>query len=210
MFREIRLGNENSDLLIIQASEEREEEMLKEEVRILQENGRDVFLIGVYVEEWNRDLSPWKMKAVFGKDDFGGEAEKTLAYIEENIVKKYPQKKIILGGYSLAGLFALWAGYRSSSFQGIAGVSPSVWFEGWDSFIRENEMQADHIYLSLGDREAKTRNPVMSRAQERIEMQYESLKEKKDCILQYNPGNHFVDGEKRCARGYLWLSENLK
>ena len=42
--------------------------------------------------------------------------------------------KIILGGYSLAGLFALWASTQMGLFYGIAATSPSVWFPGWMEF----------------------------------------------------------------------------
>ena len=47
--------------------------------------------------------------------------------LEENI-KDIP---VILGGYSLAGLFALWSAYQEScavKFAAAAGMSPSVWF----------------------------------------------------------------------------------
>ena len=61
--------------------------------------------------------------------------------------------KIILGGYSLAGLFALWASTQTNLFYGIAAASPSVWFPGWMEFEQQHPVQAQHIYLSLGDRE---------------------------------------------------------
>ena len=28
-------------------------------------------------------------------------------------------------------------------------------------------------------------------------------------ILEWNPGNHFVDSEKRMAKGFAWLMNNM-
>ena len=65
-------------------------------------------------------------------------------------------KKYYLGGYSLAGLFSLWACCQSGKFAGIAAASPSVWFPGFLTYLEENEVKSPCIYLSLGDKEEKT------------------------------------------------------
>ena len=117
-------------------------------------------------------------------------------------------KRLYLGGYSLAGLFSLWAAYQTDIFQGIAGVSPSVWFPGWDQYIREHEIHVERVYLSLGDKEAKARNQVMARVGEAIRLQQELLENSavcRECIMEWNPGNHFVDSGKRTAKGFAWL-----
>jgi hypothetical protein len=62
------------------------------------------------------------------------------------------------------------------------------------------------VYLSLGDKEEKTRNPVMARVGTAIREAEEILKEAGvDCILEWNPGNHFKDAEKRTAKGFEWV-----
>ena len=112
------------------------------------------------------------------------------------------QAFIGLGGYSLAGLFALWAAYQTDLFQGIAAVSPSVWFPEWEQYIRAHEIRAEYIYLSLGEKETKTRNQVMAKVGEMIELQHERLLESavcRECVMEWNPGNHFVDSDKRTA-----------
>ena len=100
-------------------------------------------------------------------------------------------------------MFSLWAGYQASAFNGVAGVSPSVWFPGWDDFIKSNKMKASGTYLSLGDKEEKTRSQVMATVGYRIKMQYDDLDN--DCVLEWNSGNHFADPDKRTARGFAWL-----
>ena len=61
----------------------------------------------------------------------------TLRFLTEQVIptleQQYPlpeNVKIILGGYSLAGLFALWASTQTDLFYGVAAASPSVWFPG--------------------------------------------------------------------------------
>lgn len=131
-------GNPDSGLLVIQAMDARQLERLEDEVRALQDMGGALPLWAAFaVEDWNDALSPWPAPPVFGGHGFGGHAEETLAYIQNTLIPECftahhlaEQTKIMLCGYSLAGLFALWAGSQSERFSAVAGVSPSVWFPG--------------------------------------------------------------------------------
>ena len=115
-------------------------------------------------------------------------------------------KTYIIGGYSLAGLFALWAAYQTDAFKGVAAASPSVWFPGFVEYMKENSIRADSVYLSLGDKEEKTRNPVMSTVGDRIRETYGLLKECGiNTILEWNQGNHFKDADIRTARAFAWV-----
>ena len=153
---------------------------------------QDFHWIGFQVEDWNKDLSPWRSPAVFGNDDFGDGAQDTL-----NKILKYcndPDKTYYLGGYSLAGLFALWAAYQTDVFNGIAAASPSMWFPGFDDYMVTHELKSNHIYLSLGDKEEKTQNPIMRTVGDKIRAAYAGLEAKNvDCILEWNQGNHFKE-----------------
>ena len=92
-------------------------------------------------------------------------AQGTLRFLTEQAIPTLKQQfalpenvRIILGGYSLAGLFALWASTQTALFSGVAAASPSVWFPGWMEFEQQHTIQAQRVYLSLGDREERTRN----------------------------------------------------
>lgn len=125
----------------------------------------------------------------------------------ESVFRKVSaDKKIFLGGYSLAGLFALWAGYQTGLFDGIAAASPSIWFPHFSQYMRENRMRADAVYLSLGDREEKTRNPIMSQVGNAIR-EGQAILDKAgiDCILEWNKGNHFKNPDLRTAKAFAWL-----
>ncbi|MBQ7434036.1 MAG: esterase [Lachnospiraceae bacterium] len=202
---------------LIQAIDAHDLEVLDREVERIQElTGNASFLFAAFlIKDWNRELSPWQALAVFGKKPFGSGAKETLTFVIETLIpelkKRYGSNETLecyLGGYSLSGLFALWSGYQTDVFAGIAGVSPSVWFPGWEDFIRSHTMQSPLVYLSLGDREERTRNQVMARVGTAIRKQQEifmETNEVQESILEWNPGNHFVDSELRMAKGFAWL-----
>ena len=136
--------------------------------------------------------------------DFGDGAERTLAAILELCTDK--SKRYYLGGYSLAGLFALWAAYQTEVFRGVAAASPSMWFPGFVGYMKEHTLRCGAVYLSLGDREEKARNPVMATVGDRIREAHQVLKERGiPCRLEWNEGNHFRDADVRTAKGFAYL-----
>ena len=175
----LHLGNRDSKTLLIQPVDDHDLATIENEAALIRSlTGKDFHLLAVRVSRWNLDLSPWPAPAVFGNEDFGGGAENTL----RDILSLLPDrpKRIFIGGYSLAGLFALWAGCRTDRFSG--------------------------IYLSLGDREEKTRNPVMSRVGECIRATHALLARRGiPCTLVWNEGNHFRDPDLRTAKAFAWL-----
>lgn len=204
--------SENASICLIQPVDGHDLELLDKEVEEIKSlTGKPFILPAFLIEDWNKELSPWEAPAAFGKENFGSGAHETLSYITESLIPYIKNEysgvvDFYLGGYSLAGLFSLWAGYRTDGFKGVAGVSPSVWFPSWDGFIKSNEMKAERTYLSLGDKEEKTRNKVMATVGGRIKTQYEALDN--ECILEWNSGNHFADSDKRTAKGFAWLINN--
>ena len=201
------LGNEFAPNVLIQPVDSHDLEGIENEVGTIRKlTESDFRLIAVRVKSWNRDLSPWTAPAVFGNEGFGDGAPGFL----EEILKLCPEGcTCFIGGYSLAGLFALWAAYRTGRFAGTAAASPSVWFPGFPEFMRNNRIQTSAVYLSLGDREEKTRNPVMAAVGNRIREAEETLKgQGVRCRLDWNPGNHFRDADLRTAKAFAWVLDN--
>ncbi len=207
-FETVQFGNRDADILLIQMVDDHDLAFIEKEVSLIRElaGGRDFCLKAVKVRSWNKDLSPWPAPAVFGDEDFGDGAGQTLGCLLDEVIPESCGKTVYIGGYSLAGLFALWAGYQTDRFESIAAASPSVWFPGFTQYMRDNRMQAERVYLSLGDREERTRNPVMSRVGEAIREALAVLEsEGKDCILEWNRGNHFKDADLRTAKAFAFL-----
>ena len=202
----IVLGNPDASVVMIQMADDHDLEFIESDVREIQKLTEvDFCLIAIKVQNWNLDLSPWKAPAVFGKEGFGGGADKTL----EEVLKYCSDrdKTYIIGGYSLAGLFALWAAYQTDVFAAVAAASPSIWFPGFVDFMKENEIHSKAVYLSLGDKEEKARNPVMATVGACIREASDILKEKGiKTILEWNQGNHFKDADLRTAKAFAWAA----
>lgn len=201
-------GNPEADTVLIQPTGEHELASLENEVREIEKRTSKEFrFIATKVENWNDDLSPWKAPAVFKTEDFGGGVSKTL----ENIIALCADKnrKYYIGGYSLAGLFALWAACQTDIFSGVAAASPSVWFPGFIDYMKTYKMKSQNVYLSLGDREEKTRNPVIAQIGNCIKEEYRCLLENGiNCILEWNKGNHFKEADIRTAKAFAWILNN--
>ena len=207
-------GELTADTLLIQMVDDHDLEVIEKEAALIRDfsGGQDFCLKAVKVKSWNHDLSPWPAPAVFGDEDFGDGAARTLMFLLDEILADLPKdpaqafKRIYIGGYSLAGLFALWAGYQTDRFDGVAAASPSIWFPGFLEYMRNNKIFAEAVYLSLGDREEKTKNPLMSQVGNAVrEAEILLQKEGKECILEWNKGNHFKQPDLRTAKAFAWL-----
>lgn len=178
---------------------------------------QDVSLVTISGLSWNRDMTPWPMKAPFHQaEPFSGGADGYLRVLLEEILPR--AEKLLQGtprwrglaGYSLAGLFALYALFRTDAFSRIACMSGSLWYEGFDNFVRTHEMKrkTDCIYLSLGDKESATRNPVLRMVGQKTgELQQIFFNTGIDTAFVLNEGGHFRDADRRTALGIHWILE---
>ena len=198
--------------LLIQPIDAREgEETAREADLIAEMTGRHFLMAAFETKDWNRDLSPWPAPPAFGKEPFGGEAERTLSYVREELLPDLRSRyglsetvPAVIGGYSLAGLFALWSVWRCRDFAAAAAASPSVWFPGWTGFAEASAPSARAVYLSLGDREERTKNRVMAAVGDCIRRTEKTLRERHGtpCVLEWNEGNHFREPDRRTARAF--------
>ena len=100
---------------------------------------------------------------------------------------------------------------RTDVFAAAAAASPSVWFPGFLDFLSQNEVLCGKIYLSLGDKEEKTRNAVMAAVGDCIRKTHEILKDKGiDSVLEWNRGNHFKEADLRTAKAFAWVMNGLQ
>lgn len=209
------LGEATAPHRFLQPVDAHDRALLRAEAEeVLRLTGRkDWCLIAVPIRDWDRDLTPWEAPPVFGERSFGAGAGQTLHFLTEQLIPSLERNgpegaAYYLCGYSLAGLFALWAVCESGRFAGAAAASPSLWYPGWTEYARTHAVKAEAVYLSLGDREEKTRHPVMARVGEAVRLQFALLSEAGiRTHLRWEEGNHFRDSEKRTARGIAWLLE---
>ena len=208
MMKTYEFGDPKADTILIQPADEYDLAGIENEFSLIAAScGKSFQLIALKVENWYTDLSPWKAPAVFGKEDFGEGAGETLAEILKLCSDE--SKTYYIGGYSLAGLFALWAAYRTDVFKGVAAASPSVWFPGFTDYMKKNEIKTGAVYLSLGDKEEKARNSVMATVGDRVRDTYSLLSARGvKCVLEWNEGNHFKEADVRTAKAFSWVMQN--
>ena len=211
-------SEENAKFFIIQPVDSNDTEELERQITYIEDNLQTPFMhIAVRIEKWNAELTPWPAPPVFGKIPFSDGAHSTLLYIVDELLPtlkerysiEFNKENTILGGYSLAGLFSLWAGYQQNiHLRGIVSASPSAWYTGWLDYANTHQPQIEHAYLSLGDKEEKTKTKIMSTIKQDILSQEQIFKNKGvNCKMEWNEGNHFQDNGIRIAKGFLWLMQ---
>ena len=174
-------------------------------------------LAAFQVFDWDLDLTPWHDDAINRKPEEGTQAGNTLRYVTESLLPaleaEYGKLPVILGGYSLGGLFALWSSMQTDRFAAIAAASPSLWIKDWLDFAKTHPVKAAKVYLSLGDQEEHVKNRSIARVGDSVRGEYELLKASlgnDSCTLVWNPGGHFQDEGKRLAAAFSWCITELE
>ena len=184
------------------------EEEMEETARLL--SGSGVTLVSIQDFDWNRDLSPWPAPAAFrGGGDFAGEGPSHLTRLLSAIDefekgRAWQVKRRGIGGYSLAGLFALYAACACDRFDFAVSASGSLWYDGFLEYMRSHPARVRAAYLSLGDKEPRAKNPRLAKVGEATEEAARILAAQGvNTRFEWNPGNHFVDAPARLSRGIL-------
>lgn len=185
----------------------------------------DFLLLSIKPESWNDDFTPWAAPAFrTGEEAPQGRADGYLSCLTEQI-KSYmdahyrtrPEAEhTALFGYSLGGLTAVYAIYKTDVFGAFASLSGSLWFDGFCEFMeREKPLRTDlRVYLSLGKKESRSKNPRMGRAaqctQRAREILAEQLGNKERIYFEWNEGGHFHDIEGRFVKAIVWWEERKR
>lgn len=175
----------------------------------------DFSLVAVSGLDWNRDLSPWPAPSIRREEEpFAGGAEAYLAWMTGTLL---PAVQPLLpgnapwqglAGYSMAGLFAVWALCQTDVFRRGASMSGSLWYPGVKDYLLKHLPRPlpDCLYFSLGSKEGKTRNPFLRTVDENTRAIEAFYRSQGICTtFQQNPGNHFRDTAARTAAGIAWM-----
>lgn len=204
-------SKESGSPLIILNNYAGDGESVMEAVGELEEKDFNLLCVGKL--KWNHDMTPWYCPPTSPQDTpCTGGADEYLRLLLNDILPECLRRvngtpsHISIAGYSLAGLFALYALYQTDVFERAASMSGSLWFPDFKEYVFSHEMKRkpEKIYLSLGDKEAKTRNRYLKAVQENTENIAAHFREEEiDVTLEMNPGNHFKDASLRSAKGIL-------
>ncbi len=171
----------------------------------------DCSLLVVGNLKWDHDMTPWYCPPLTpddtpctgGADDY---LELLLTEILPQAVKLTQGTPSFVGiaGYSLAGLFALYAMYQCDAFDRVASMSGSLWFPDFKEYVLQHELRKrpEKLYLSLGDKEAHTRNQYLKTVRDNTQTMVSHYKQLGlNVTWELNPGNHFKDAALRSAKG---------
>lgn len=174
----------------------------------------DFTLVTISGLNWEAELSPWAAGGLFKYSEmFTGGADAYLQFLTQQVL---PQAEAGLNGilwrglagYSLAGLFTVYALYKTDLFSRAASMSGSLWYPGFKDFALKNTLRIapQHLYFSLGDKEARARNQYLKTVQqctEELAAHYRSLGI--NTCYELNPGGHYRDIISRSGAGIKWL-----
>ena len=181
---------------------------------------KDFIAVEITRINWNKEMSPWPIEKIFkNEEDYTGEADKYLEELENKIIPKIENileknnKKVeyyIISGYSLAGLFALYTGYKTKKFKKIITVSGSMWYLNFEEYIRKNKINSNinSIYFSLGNLEKLSENPILKTVEEKTKSIEKYLSNFIKTKYEENEGNHFKNVAERISKGIKWSLEN--
>ena len=210
-------GEQQPQVLLIQTLGEQERDSIDNEVTMISEATGASFVMAAFaIGDWEEELTPWHDPAISKRQAVGEHAFDTLDYITKSLIpylkERFGNLPVVLGGYSLGGLFSRWAASKSECFEAVAAVSPSLWIDGWCGFSDVHPVYARYVYLSLGDREEHTRNKAIRQVGNNVRWEHEHLKQilgPNNTTLEWNPGNHFADGDLRTAKGFAWCINKI-
>ena len=162
---------------------------------------------------WNDDLTPWPAEGVFKKaKPFGGQAASFLDKLTNEII---PETEGGLGlvdaertimGVSLSGLFAVWAGFNTSTFTNIISISGSLWYDGFTEWMKEQtpSPQLKKVCMLLGEKEKNAKDKRMATVEERTLAAAMMLKSNSQASVLFElvEGTHFSPILPRLERAF--------
>ncbi len=181
-------------------------------------------VVSVPVANWNDALSPWPADALhMGDPGFGGHGPEALDELLDKFIpavegeKNLAPRRRAICGYSLGGLFALYALAESMTFDACAALSASLWYEGWVDYLRRRcedapeELSGRFAYLSVGTKEKRGGPPIV-RGVQRAMGECADILAAAGCETRFvtGPGNHVQYQQERYSAGLsaldAWLN----
>lgn len=180
-------------------------------------------VVSIPVSDWNDSLTPWPAAGFYESDpEFGGHGGETLRKLIDEAIPGIesrlgiaPKRRAICG-YSLGGLFALYAFVDETLFDACACISGSLWYEGWMEHIRQIGPKEDahagrrFAFLSVGKKERKSGLPLFRCVEDNM-MECSAILAECGCETStvVGPGNHMQHIDERFGKAFEALDSFL-
>lgn len=134
----------------------------------------EFLMLSVQPHNWNDDFTPWSASAFRkGETAPAGKADEYILrltkeikpYIDVNYRTKPEPEHTVLLGYSLGGLAALYACYKTELFGVVGSLSGSLWYDNFCEYMEQHKPLREDlkVYLSLGKKESLSKNPRLGK-----------------------------------------------
>lgn len=166
--------------------------------------------------DWQNVFSPWPAKGVpKGDPDFKGESPDFLKLLQTKVI---PQIETTLQmnsdvernlvGVSMSGLFALWQWMVCDTFNSIASLSGSFWYDGFLDWMKTTPIphKSGMGFFLLGDQESKSNVKAFDTVGVNTDAILSLLKAAGvKAEFESVPGNHFADAIPRLNKAFTAL-----
>ena len=208
--------------------------------------GRASTVVAIPIANWNDALTPWPAPGFYEDEPwFGGHGDETLKNLLNHTIPKIEAElgmcrttaqpalhndnagsiRRAICGYSLGGLFALYAFVNDARFDACASISGSLWYQGWMDHLRETTeklvssgsvdpdrpgKQDRYAFLSVGTKECKSGLPLFRCVEDNMHASADLLRAvgcRVDAIV--GPGNHMQHIPERFEAALAELDEFL-
>lgn len=176
---------------------------------LLTKDGSSLVLAEFGGIDWDRDYSPWEADGSGGRH-FSGGSGRLAGFLPEftaELERRFGEfSGVYYCGYSLGGLFALYAACISTDgrVSGAASCSGSMWFPGWTEFLAAHPLHG-RIFLSLGGKEKNSPDPLMASVEEKTAEVRRIAGRTAEVSFLHEPGGHFSRVSERLCRGIAAL-----
>ncbi len=176
-------------------------------------------VVTIPVAGWGARLTPWPAPALYrGEEDYAGQAAQTLEWLVAEALPAAEAKAGLspraraIAGYSLAGLFSLYAFVHDSRFAAVGCLSGSLWYDGWTEHLEglAFPVAGRYAFFSLGTKERRGPQPRLKQVQVRTETCVRLLRQRGVRVdLTMNPGGHLSHIDERIRAGLTALDAHL-
>lgn len=172
--------------------------------------------------DWQNVFSPWAAPGVpEGTPDFKGESPEFLNLLQQKVIPLTEKKLGVmenvertLVGVSMSGLFALWQWLVCDTFDNIASLSGSFWYEGFIHWVKNKPIpkKSGKGYFLLGNQESKSKVKAFSAVADYTKEILTVLADAGiDVEFQSVPGNHYANPIPRLDKAFTSIySDNIR
>jgi len=222
--KSIEIDQRKADIYIPQNTEKIEKSVFVQDAEIFKNISERLFLemsnsnmpliIAIDGKNRNADYTPWHSRPENPKyPEFEGKADKYLDFIV-NTLKPYIEFNYpnitshTISGYSLGGLFSLYAASKASCFDKCVSMSGSFWYSGWLDYLHMCSFNKNiSVYLNCGKKEGSLKNGLAKGNYGFTCLTYEALLKKglKEVKLELDNKNHLNYTAERFIKAFKWI-----